>query len=411
LTGAVPTRSIQAAPDRSRSVATGEGAVIVGGDYRALGVARSLGRKNVPVWVLWEREERIATVSRYVRRSLAIEEGRSLAEQLLSLGRDEDLAGWALIPTGDHAAAAVARAHADLETIFTMTTPPWSVLRWAHDKRLLHELAEKAGLDTPQTFLPRDRDELARLECPFPAILKPAFKEEFNRFTAAKAWRVDDRPSLLSRYEEASHYVPAETILVQEVIPGDGRCQLAYAALCDDGEPLASVVARRTRQFPRDFGRASTFVETVDDPDVADQAERVLRALGATGLFEVEFKRDARTGSLKLLDVNPRAWGWHSLGARAGVDFPYLLWQLLRGERLERTQGKPGVRWRRLSWDLAAAFNDALQGRLDLREHVRARGRPQVSAIFATDDPVPALLEFPLLVYTAVARLVRGEPL
>ena len=106
--------------------------------------------------------------------------------------------------------------------------------------------------------------------------------------------------------------------------------------------------------------------------------------------------------------MNPRAWGWHSIGARAGVDFPHLLWRLVHGEPVEFTQGKPGIRWKRLSWDLVAVFSDALHGRLAAREYLRSFGRPQTSAIFASDDPVPALLEFPLLFFTLFARLLRG---
>ena len=58
--------------------------------------------------------------------------------------------------------------------------------------------------------------------------------------------------------------------MVQEFIPGGGGCQFSFAALCSEGQPLASIVARRTRQFPPDFGRASTFVETVDEPGVIE---------------------------------------------------------------------------------------------------------------------------------------------
>ena len=36
--------------------------------------------------------------------------------------------------------------------------------------------------------------------------------------------------------------------------------------------------------------------------------------------LEIEFKRDIRDGRPKLLDINARAWGWHSIGARAGVE-------------------------------------------------------------------------------------------
>jgi len=81
-----------------------------------------------------------------------------------------------------------------------------------------------------------------------------------------------------------------------------------------------------------DFGRASTFVETVDDPAASTTAIRLIEALRYTGIAEVEFKRDRRDGKLKLLDINPRVWGWHSLCGFAGVDYPYLLWLMTIGE-------------------------------------------------------------------------------
>src|SRR6267378_2006131 len=45
------------------------GALVIGGDYRSLGTVRSLGRHNIPVWVLTD-EHLIAGVSRYARRRL-----------------------------------------------------------------------------------------------------------------------------------------------------------------------------------------------------------------------------------------------------------------------------------------------------------------------------------------------------
>lgn len=390
--------------------AASDGAVVIGGDYRGLGLARSLGRRGVPVWVLWEQEERLATASRYARRSVAIgRRGEPLHEELLRLAREERLAGWALFPTSDHTVAAVAHAYDELGKVFKLTTPAWEVLRWAHDKRLTLQLAEKAGVESPRTFFPKDRIELASLECEFPVILKPAVKEEFNRFTAAKAWRVDDKPSLVARYDEACLFVPPETIMVQEFIPGGGCCQLSFAALCSEGQPLASIVARRTRQFPSDFGRASTFVETVDEPGVIESSLRILAAMSATGLVEVEFKRDPRTEALKLLDVNPRAWGWHTVGARAGVDFPYLLWQLVHGEPVQKAHGAAGVKWRRLSWDLVTLANDLFHGRLAVRDYIASFGGPRVAAIFAADDPLPGLFEIPLLAFILCSRLARGN--
>ena len=55
------------------------------------------------------------------------------------------------------------------------------------------------------------------------------------------------------------------------------------------------MVARRSRQHPPEFGRASTYVETVDLPELEEPPLRFLRAIGYYGLVEVEYKRDPRT--------------------------------------------------------------------------------------------------------------------
>ncbi len=47
------------------------GALVIGGDYRGLGVVRSLGRHGIPVWVLKD-EHGLAASSRYARRSFEL---------------------------------------------------------------------------------------------------------------------------------------------------------------------------------------------------------------------------------------------------------------------------------------------------------------------------------------------------
>jgi predicted ATP-grasp superfamily ATP-dependent carboligase len=381
------------------------GAIVIGGDYRGLGVVRSLGRRGVPVWVLSD-EHRLAALSRYAHRCLPWPTGLPAAqlEYLLAMGERHRLQGWALIPTGDETAAFIARHHAALTGRFTLTTPPWEVLRWAYDKRLTYELAAKVGIDCPQTFYPRSGDELSGCPCEFPAILKPATKEGFNRFTHARAWRVDDRAQLRARYEEASTLVDPETIMVQELIPGGGEAQFSYAALCANGKPIASMVVRRTRQYPIEFGRSSTFVEAIEQPEVEEPARSLLAALAITGLVEVEFKRDPRDGRFKLLDINPRVWGWHTLGRRVGCDFPYLLWQLTQGEPVPEVRGRGGVRWIRTATDLPTVARAIWRGQLSVAAYLRSLRGPVEPAVFAWDDPLPGLLELPLLTGLALRR-------
>ena len=153
----------------------------------------------------------------------------------------------------------------------------------------------------------------------------------------------------------------AETIIVQELIPGGGGCQLSYAALCSEGRPPGQHRGAADPAIPAEFGRASTFVETVDEPDVVEGSRRILAAMGITGLVEVEFKRDPRTQALKLLDVNPRAWAGTASAPGQGLTSRLLLWQLVQGDPVHELHGIPGIKWRRLSWDLVAAANDLLR--------------------------------------------------
>jgi D-aspartate ligase len=384
-------------------------ALVLGSDYRALGVARSLGRHGIPVHVVASGGDRLAALSRYANTTSDWPDGE--AERLAHL---EELAGakghtWALFPSADESAAFVARNHAALSALLRLTTPPWDVFRWAYDKRHTHELGAKVGVESPATIYPGDRDELARAEIAFPVVLKPAIKPEFNRLTVAKAWRVDDRETLLRRYDEACALVDPATLMVQEVIPGGGEANLAYAALAESGRELHFVVARRTRQYPADFGRASTFVETIEDPGIVESSRQLLEAANFTGLIEIEYKVDPRTGRPLLLDMNPRVWGWHTLCGRAGVDFPWLQWLHLCGEDPPATSAKPGVRWLRVTTDMPSALREIVRRRMSLWGYLKSLRPPHERAIFARDDPMPGLMELPLLVRKLAKRLAAGE--
>jgi D-aspartate ligase len=384
-------------PAAVATTAAPPGALVLGGDYRGLTIARSLGRQGVPVKVLKAKDDLLAGASRYQNQVMpwpSRPEARQV-EYLLELADRQGLRGWALFPTGDEMAALLARHHAVLSEKYRVTTPPWGVVRWAYDKRLTYTLAHEAGIPIPLTFYPRSAEEAARCDLSYPVILKPAVKDRENAFTRDKAWLVEDRESLLRLYEEASRLVPADYIMVQEFIPGGGESQFSFAALCREGEVLASLTARRARQYPPLFGHSSSYVESVECREVEQAATRVLEAISYSGIVEVEFKHDRREGTYKLLDINPRVWTWHGLGARAGTDFPYLLWKSLAGEPIPRIRARVGVRWVRMSTDFPAAVRGMLRGEMSLASYARTFHRPLQFALFAADDPLPALVEFP----------------
>jgi predicted ATP-grasp superfamily ATP-dependent carboligase len=404
---------LQARAYAASSVRHGEraavaGALIVGGAHVSIAVARSLGRHGIPVWLLANHP--LARFSRYIQRRFdwpGAEHPDGVAS-ILDVAAENGLKGWVLIATGDPEMRMLAQNHALLSAHFRVATPDWDTIRWAYDKRLTYQRAALLRIDFPWSFQPRDLEELWRLECRFPVVLKPAFRKGEDAFTRAKAWKAETRAELLVLYQRAVALAGNDAIIVQEWIPGTGSAQFSYAGLFERGEPIASLVARRTRQYPIDFGRSSTFVETIEQPRVEELGRRFLKSIDYTGVAEVEFKYDERDGHYKLLDVNGRFWTWCGVGARAGVDFPYLAWRQAIGDRLPQSRGRPGVGWMLASRDLMAAWQQIMRGTLNLRDYLSSFRQPMTFASFAFDDPLPALLELPVVAWHRIGGALRA---
>src|SRR4051794_34886467 len=116
--------------DRSQT-----GALVLGGNYRALGVVRSLGRRNISVLVVKSDDASIACLSRYAGRTLGWTSGDEEAqlEHLLGLAARYGLEGWTVIPTDDDAAVLLSRGRRRLSERYVVATPEWESMRWAYD--------------------------------------------------------------------------------------------------------------------------------------------------------------------------------------------------------------------------------------------------------------------------------------
>ena len=383
------------------------GAVVIGGDYQGLAIARSLGRRGTDVVVI-DDERSIGRWSRYVSTAVRVSELRdedATVSALLELGRRRGLDGWVLYPTREETVAAISRHREALAAVYRVPTPEWDVVRWAWDKRNTYERAAQLGIPLPRRWTVASADELSSIDGEPPFVVKPAIKERFLYPTGRKGWRVDTHAELAARFSEATELIGAGEVIVQELIPGPGEAQLAYCAFFKDGSSPASMTVRRLRQHPVELGRASTFVETIEDPGLAEPSERFLRSIGYYGLVELEYKRDHRDGLAKLLDVNPRTWGYHGLGQRAGVDFPFHLYADQLGlPAPDSGRAAPGVRWVRLATDLPTAALTLAHRQMRLRPYLRSLLAADVGSVFARDDPLPAIAELGLLPYLAVKR-------
>lgn len=370
-----------------------QGVLVVGGAHAALAVIRGLGRQGIAVRFLGH-DHPIARYSRYLAghhhysgplSATAIDEVEALCDA-------EKLHGWLLMACADAEALLFAEHRDRLETRFRLLNPPAETMRLLNEKARLYPFGEKLGLPVPRPVSIGDPSIV------FPVALKPSTRRHNNAFTLAKAWRADDMAELRRKHERATALAGNDGVIVQELIPGDGRAQFSYAALWDGEKPIVSLTARRLRQYPIEFGATSTFVEIVDNPEVEALAERLLAAAQYRGLVEVEFKYDKREGIYKLLDVNTRPWTWIGLGEMAGADFAMAAYKLAYGEPQAPRRATRPCAWVHALRDVVAATTQWRSGGGGPLSYLRSLAQPLTFAAMRFGDPLPGLMDIPILV-------------
>ena len=351
--------------------------LVTDGDTRAaLAVTRSLGRAGHEV-VVGERETpALAQASRFcaagivypdpVHRSddfvAALE--RTVREQCIDV----------LLPVTDITTLLVAEHRDRFESTCAVPFAPLDALRRAADKVDMMRTAQRLGVPVPRSVTVdapgRPVDDVS-----FPVVVKPGR----SRVLTADGWQscsvgyAHDRGELEQRLAALPPH--AFPLLLQERIVGPG---VGVFACYHERRPVALFSHRRLRERPPSGG-VSVLSESTDlDPQAVDYAQRLLSDLDWEGIAMVEFKRDERDGTPKLMEINGRFWGSLQLAVDAGVDFPAVLVASTRGGPLsDAPRYRIGVRNRWLLGDV-----DALLLTLSGRDHAVGRSRLQTIGEF-----------------------------
>jgi D-aspartate ligase len=366
--------------------ATRPAAIVVDvGWVNGLAAIRSLGRAGAPVIAVDHRESALGFRSRYAVPVLSPDpqDEEAFVSFIAELGHQ--LAGPVpVFPTHDEPLNAIARGAERLGEQFRYPFPPWNVLQRIQSKRAQYEAAEAAGVPVPRTRAPGSAAEAraAAEELGLPVLVKPSATEGFKRRFRRQAFRCETAEEAERAYAEAEEYEP----LVQELIPGGDDALFTLGSYLDSGgEPLGLFCGRKLQQTPPGGIGTCRVGEALWDEEVVDRGLTLLRALEFTGLSQVELKRDARDGTLRLMEVNPRLWQWHGLAAACRVDLPRIAYEDLLGERPDPVSANG----RHRRWAITL-----LRG-----ERPAPQRPPYVDAVFARDDLKPALVQ--------VARLLR----
>lgn len=266
------------------------------------------------------------------------------------------------------------------------------------DKDSFYQLCASHGMAYPFLWtsdiisLAEYRDRIT-----YPVMIKPARIHDVKHLMAGqKGWIVRKA----SDFEAVLPSIPAEagTLLMQEIVRGpESEITLWCGYIDRDGQVRQRFTARKLRQYPAGFGSAS-LVQSETCKETAENAERLLLALGYRGIAAAEFKRDAETGTLKIIEINPRPSLWFSITTKAGVPLIETAIAEARGAAPPKLNNqKDGVLWRYFSKDFASRLFYARNRDFVLSPPDLSLMTPVTGYAVATgtwDDPAPMLREW-----------------
>lgn len=327
-------------------------------------------------------------LSKHVDRFLTYPDPEETPEEFLRAierelnARDYEM----LLPVNEDTVATVLKHRSLFEEHTTVPFPSYEKLLTGLNKRRTVQAARAADVPQPDTlFYEQSSIEAVGETLGYPVVVKPERGSSGSGVTVCESFGELEEVS----GRTADRHGP---VLFQEYIPNGGE-RGVYTLYDDTNEMIGLTVQQRLRTRPPEGG-PSTYRETIGDAAAVEHADRLLSSLDWEGLAMAEFRIDARTGRPKLIDLNPRLWEGLALSTYAGVDFPYLLYQVATGsDPGPRLDYDVGVRSRCLFTDALQVLDreDSLQA---LREFLTPSSKPCRFDIVSRRDPLPTLGQF-----------------
>lgn len=373
----------------------------------SLGIARSLGRRGIPVFGIDTDALAYGLASKYVKPCLYSASSDSEEYRLhFLIDLAKQIGGKAILyPVSDDIVMLCSQYRDELQKHYLYVMPDHETIRNLLTKDGLHRVAQAHGIPNPRMFQVGNHTEVEKIakDLPYPVIIKPVFspswlRPEINSLLrdsalggAPKVAFCRDSKELLEKYRMISTY--DTQVIVEEVIPGEDQRLVYFCFYLDrQSRPLAIFAGEKLRVLPVGFGSA-TYVRSFHDPQLDDVSLKLLSETCYQGLGGIEFKRDSRDERYKLIEFNARLGMWDCLGISCGVDIPYIAYCDALGLSVEKQHKyREGILWIDFQRDLRAFFIYHRCKQLSLTMWLSSLRGKKDWAIYSSDDWKPALI-------------------
>ncbi len=366
--------------------------------HGVLGVVRSAGRWGIPVHWVHNEGAAPAARSRHLTAAHPLPSGAGTAEHWIGhLERVGKALGGrpVLVATDDASTELLAEHAAALTPWFRFPVLPDGLVSSLVDKRGLHALCLRAGIPTPAARFPEHPDDLRAYaeDGEFPVVVKRIGSPPVDGNARLRSVMVvRDREGLLALADSADDAL-VRCMMLQEYIPGGPMSVWMLDGCFDAGSNcVAAFTGRKLRQHPAHTGMTSLGV-CEHNPGLIAATERLMHEIGYRGLVDMGYRFDARDGSYRLLDVNPRIGATFRLFVDpTGMDVLRALYLDQTGQPPRpRAAAREGRRWVVEHHDAIELVNALRSRELGLGGALASMLPVRETAWFSPGDPLPAL--------------------
>lgn len=362
--------------------------VFDGRSRAALQIIRSFGKRGFRVYVGNESKICASFFSKYVTKSFVYPNPTSEDFKNYIFNLIKNYKFDFIVPVRDDTTIFCSKHKNELSRLTSLLVPDIDTIYMGRDKSKTFRMAKKFDVPHPNTITLKSKEELVQYSGPFPIVLKPAISSGSRGL-----FIVHNRQSLMNISQNI--FQEYNCYLLQDYIPGDNT-EAVNVLFDSNSNCVASFSYRRVREFPRSGG-PSVLRESTNNPELIKIAVNFFKNLGWKGVAMIEFKIDPRDNRPKLMEINPRFWGSLALPIFAGVDFPYLLYQVANNRKVHINKNyKIGVQARWLFLGDILWLLSSKQFVRDFKEFVKFRSENLTYDVFSLKDILPtfgAILE------------------
>ncbi|MBN2350322.1 MAG: hypothetical protein JXJ22_15900 [Bacteroidales bacterium] len=379
--------------------------IILGNHIQALGLSRMAAKTGLEVTLFSDYNLSLTRFSNTCNTFIRFTDQKNLLEKLLSHSGPDKTA--LLIPTNDSLVWFLRENYQQLSVLYNLGIADPEVTEMCYNKKKTYKAALELDIPIPKSYFPEDENEMLLMipEIKFPVILKPAVMHTFYKLTGKKVYKCHNQNELLFYYNKILQFIPAHEVIIQEFLVGGAKNLYSLGAFSAEGIVYGSLVANRIRQKPMDFGISTTFAKTIINERINQLGNKLLCDVKYFGLSEVEFMFDEKINDFKLIEINPRAWKWHSITNKLGVNLIEMMVNYLNGRPPEVFENKKeNVAWVERVTDTFISFKEILKKRLTVKEFLKTRKLEKEYAVWSKKDPLPALMYLILIPYLFLKR-------